>query len=116
ASHITITPVEVSAGYRFLRRRSKLTPYIGLGVGWYSYHQADDFSDAGENVDETHAGFSATGGVEFRLAKWAGISGDARYTRVPGILGLTSNTSGSAQLKETDLGGIAARVRVIIGR
>lgn len=116
ASRIVVMPVEFSAGYRLLRRRSRLIPYAGLGVGWYRYRQADDFSDASENVDETHAGFLATGGVEFRVSKWVGVTADARYTHVPGILGQNGKTSGSQALNETDLGGIAARVRVIIGR
>jgi len=116
ASRIAITPVEVSAGYRFIRRRSRIIPYVGVGVGWYSYHQDDDFSDASENVDETHAGFLATGGAEFRVSKWVGVTADARYTHVPGILGQNAKTSGSQVLNETDLGGIAARLRVIIGR
>jgi outer membrane protein W len=116
ASRITVTPVEVSAGRRFIRRRSRVIPYVGLGVGWYSYHQDDDFSEATENVNETHAGFLATGGAEFRLSKWVGVTADARYTHVPGILGQSAKTSGSQALNETDLGGIAARLRVIIGR
>jgi opacity protein-like surface antigen len=116
ASRITITPVEFSAGYRFIRRRSRIIPYVALGVGWYSYHQDDDFSDLSENVNETHPGFLATGGAEFRVSKWVGVAADARYTHVPGILGQSPRTSGSQALNETDLGGVAARLRVIIGR
>ena len=114
ASHVTLTPVELSAGYRW--RHRSIIPYAGIGVGWYHYQQVDDFSTAAENVDTTHAGFLATTGVEFRVAKWFGIAGDARYTRVPGILGQPGLTSGSKALNEDDLGGIAARVRVILGK
>ena len=114
ASNVTITPVELSAGYRWRLRR--IIPYAGVGVGWYHYQQVDDFSDPSENVDTTHIGFLATGGVEFRMAKWVGITGDAQYTHVPGILGRNGLTSGSQQFGESDLGGIAARVRVLVGK
>jgi hypothetical protein len=50
--------------------------------------------------------------VEFRVSRWIGISGDAQYTYVPGILGIGGI---SQDANEKDLGGIAARVRVIVG-
>jgi len=116
ASRIAVTPLEFSAGYRFLRRRSRVIPYAGVGVGWYRYRQDDDFSEANENVDESHVGLLVTGGAEFRVWKWVGVAADARYTHVPGILGQDARTSGSRALNESDLGGIAGRLRVIIGR
>jgi hypothetical protein len=110
----TITPVEVSGGYRFhLRRLRWMIPYAAAGVGTYAYTEVSGFAEGGENVSVRHAGFLATGGAEFRLSRWVGVSGDAQYTHVPGILG-----SGgiSQQAGESDLGGVAVRVRVIIGR
>ena len=80
----------------------------------YRYEQTSDFAVASENVDETHAGFVAVGGAEFRASKWIGIAVDAQYTRVPGILGQAPSLS--ALVDEHDLGGIAGRVRVILGR
>jgi hypothetical protein len=53
------------------------------------------------------------GGAEFRVHQWVGLSVDVQYTHVPGILG----TSGvSQQAGETDLGGVAARFKVVVGR
>jgi opacity protein-like surface antigen len=121
--HATLTPVEFTAGYRFpakrrrllgSRRRPIVIPYAGVGIGVYRYEQTSDFAAAGENVDETHAGFVAVGGAEFRVSKWIGITADAQYTAVPGILGQTPSLS--QQVGEHDLGGIAGRVRVILGR
>ena len=51
--------------------------------------------------------------MEFRVQKWIGVAVDAQYTHVPGILG-TGGVSKDAG--ETDLGGIAARFKVLIGR
>jgi opacity protein-like surface antigen len=111
--HLTSTPVEVTGGYRFRFGKSRIIPYAGAGIGSYSYHEASDFAAAGDDVDMRHAGFVMMGGAEFRVTKWVGISGDAQYTKVPGILGQAGI---SKDANESDFGGIAARLRVILGR
>ncbi len=110
----TITPLEVTGGYRFrLRRYPKLRPYLAVGVGSYSYQETSQFAEAGEDVDARHAGVVANGGAEFRLQRWVGLAVDVQYTHVPGILG----TGGvSQQAGESDLGGVAARVKLVVGR
>jgi opacity protein-like surface antigen len=110
----TITPVELSAGYRFrLAKNESIIPYVGAGVGWYHYQETSQFSDSGENIDARHNGFLLDGGVEFRVHRLVGLAADAHYTHIPGILG----TGGlSKDVNETDLGGIAARFKLIIGR
>jgi hypothetical protein len=119
--HATLTPIEFTVGYRFppkrrsvwRRRRAMVIPYAGMGIGVYRYEESSDLSVASDDVDQTHAGFVAVGGAEFRVSKWIGITADAQYTWVPGILG----QGGVSQLvHEHDLGGIAGRVRVILGR
>ena len=120
--HASLTPVEFTAGYRFpakrrrwfgKSRRTIVIPYAGVGIGVYRYEETSEFAVASENVDETHAGFVAVGGAEFRMSKWIGITADAQYTRVPDILG---QGGVSQEVGERDLGGIAGRVRVIFGR
>jgi opacity protein-like surface antigen len=110
----TITPLEVAGGYRFkLPGSPRLVPYVGAGVGSYGYKETSEFSDASETVDTRHTVYLAVGGAEFRLHRWIGVSVDAQYTHVLGILG----TGGISQdAGEKDLGGIAARVKVLIGR
>ena len=110
----TITPLEVAGGYRFkLPGSPRLVPYVGAGAGSYGYKETSKFSDTGDDVDTRHTGYLAVGGVEFRLHRWLGMSVDAQYTHVLGILG----TGGISQdAGEKDLGGIAARVKVIVGR
>ena len=110
----TITPLEVTGGYRFrLRRYPKLRPYLAVGVGSYSYQETSQFSEAGEDVDARHAGVVANGGAEFRLQRWVGLGVDVQYTHVPGILGAGGV---SQQAGESDLGGVAARVKLVVGR
>jgi opacity protein-like surface antigen len=117
---VTVTPFEMTAGYRFIlrhrggrRTRLPIMPYVGGGVGLYRYQESSDFSNDDEQVDERHVGGIAEAGIELRLQRWIGVAADVRYTRVPGILG---DGGLSEQAGESDLGGIGARFRVIVGR
>lgn len=109
----TITPIEFSAGYRFGARSWKVIPYAAGGIGRYNYSEESDFAADGDNVDTHAVGYLATGGVEFRVHKWIGVAVDAQYTHVPDILG---QGGVSKDAGEMDLGGIAARFKVLIGR
>ncbi|HVH27600.1 MAG TPA: outer membrane beta-barrel protein [Vicinamibacterales bacterium] len=107
---VTITPLELTAGFRF-NPASRVVPYVGGGIGSYGYEETSDFED--EAFEDRHVGYLAVGGVDFRISRWFGISADVQYTHVPGILG----TGGvSQEAGETDLGGVAARFRVLFGR
>jgi opacity protein-like surface antigen len=109
---VTITPFEVTGGYRY-RLSPLIVPYAGIGVGSYGYKETSPSSDAAENLDTRHAGFLVVGGAEVRLHRWVGISGDVQYTHVTGILGAGGL---SKEAGENDLGGVAVRLRVIVGR
>ena len=109
----TETPLEGTIGYRFtLRRAPGVVPYVGAGIGWYRYAETSDFAAAGENVDASHAGYLVVGGLEFRVSRWIRVSGDAQYSHVTGILG---SGGVSQDANEKDLGGVAARIRVLVG-
>ncbi len=114
AQTVTITPFEVSAGYRARPGRlPHVVPYVGAGLGSYGYTQTSDFANSGENVDTRHVGFLVLGGAEFRLHRWIGVGVDAQYTHVPGILGAAGLSQAAG---ENDLGGIAVRLKVLVGR
>lgn len=110
----TITPLEATAGYRFrLRQSPRVLPYVAAGFGTYAYKETSSFAEAGEDVDTTHSGFVMNGGAEFRVHRSVGLAVDVQYSRVPGILG----TGGlSQQAGENDLGGVAARLKLVVGR
>jgi outer membrane protein with beta-barrel domain len=115
----TLTPLEATGGYRFHPRAARwLIPFLGGGAGRFSYREACTAATAvcaavGPDLDLAHAGFVADGGAEFRVHKWVGVAADFRYTYVTGILG----TAGvSADLNEKDLGGIAGRFKIVVGR
>jgi hypothetical protein len=110
----TITPLELSAGYRFFASgSSRFIPYAAAGVGRYAYREEADFAIDGDNVDTHHVGYLAAGGVEVRLHRWIGLAVDAQYTHVTGILGAAGVSKDAG---ESDLGGIAGRFKILIGR
>lgn len=110
----TITPVELSGGFRFrLRTHPNIIPHVSGGVGWYRYKETSESSDTGENVDTRHNGYLADAGIEFRVHRLVGLAVDGEFTHIPGILG---DGGISKDVNEKDLGGIAARFKLIIGR
>ena len=106
----TEIPVEVSGGYRFAGWR-RIRPYAGGGFGAYGYMETSPSSTSDENVNVWHGGYLLVGGAEVRVHSWVSIAVDAQWTHVPGILG----KSGLSRGAENDLGGVAPRIRVIIG-
>ena len=108
---VSVTPVEFTFGYRF-RRRHALIPYFGGGVGSYGYKESSPGAESGDDVDAHHAGYLAVGGAEFRFHKWVGVAADVQYTHIPGILG---EAGVSKEFGESDLGGVAFRIKVLVG-
>ena len=112
---VTMTPLEVAGGYRFRHLAKRVIPYVGAGVGtyWYQEQSPEPYSDPSENVDARHSGFLILGGADLRLHRWLGVAVDVQYTRVSGILGQDGLSKAA---DENDLGGTAARVRLLVGR
>jgi hypothetical protein len=122
---VSIMPLEVGGGYRFAFW-PRVLPYVGAGFGSYAYKETcqDDatrpnlcaaLADPGEtaNVNTHHRGLVLVGGAEVRLYRWIGIAADVHFARVPGIIGAGGV---SKELGESNLGGVSARVKVLVGR
>ena len=110
----SLTPIEASVGYRFkLKRHRTVFPYVAAGVGQYHYKETSTGSDPGEDVDASHIGYVADAGVEFRVHEWVGLSVGGQYTHIPGILGLGGVSKDAG---DSDLGGYAVQVKIIVGR
>ena len=108
---ITIVPVSATAGYRFNRRN--YVPYIGGGVGSYSYKESSGFSEAGENVDTRFMSYSIVGGVEFPVESWSAGAIEFRFTSVPNAIGVSGV---SAAFGEHNLGGFDVRLKLLFGK
>jgi opacity protein-like surface antigen len=111
---VTITPVELSAGYRF-GGVNRLAPYAGGGIGWHRYTETSDFAADADNVDERFTGYHLFGGAEYRVISLVAAAVEAQWTTVPDALGSDSNGVAAA-FDEHDLGGFTVRVKVVIGR
>ena len=64
-------------------------------------------------MDLRHAGWLLVGGAEIRVHRWVALAADLHYSYVPGILGQAGL---SQAVDEANLGGLAARFRVVFGR
>jgi opacity protein-like surface antigen len=114
---VGITPVEVTGGYRFQPRGStgNVIPFVGGGVGWHRYSETSDFAQPGDDVNERFTGYHALGGVEFRMSRWFGVTGETQWTTVSDALG-SEVSSASEAFGDSNLGGLGFRVRFVVGR
>jgi hypothetical protein len=111
---VTVTPMELSAGWRFrIRRMPKLSPYVAGGLTAMKYHESSDFSAPSDDVDDTFNGYHLLGGAEYKLSRWLGVAGEASWTTVPDALG---ESGVSAAFDETNLGGATFRFKITVGR
>ena len=111
---ITITPIEVTGGYRLVRW-PRVVPYGGGGFGRHRYEESSSFAQGTENVTESFNGYHLLGGVEVRASRWIGAAGELQWTTVPDALGQDPNGV-AREFDESDLGGVTFRVKVVIGR
>ena len=113
---VGITPIEVSAGYRFQPRGRKrnVIPYLGGGLGWHRYTETSDFADASENVSKTFTGYHVLGGAEYRMGRTFAIAGEGQWTAIPNALSGVSSAADA--FGESNLGGIGFLVRFVVGR
>ena len=111
---VAITPIEVSAGYRFRSGRRNLIPYLGGGIGWHRYTETSDFADAAEDVKETFTGYHVLGGAEYRVGRMFAIAGEAQWTTIPDALSGVSSAADA--FGESNLGGFGFHVRFVVGR
>lgn len=111
---ITVTPIEIGAGWRFrFRSAPKLTPYAAGGFTIVKYRETSDFSTESEDASESFDGYHVIGGVEYKIMRWLGIAGEAAWSTVPDAIG---EAGVSASFNETDLGGTTLRVKITVGR
>ncbi len=115
ATTVSVTPIEVTGGYRLVRRGWPVVPYGGGGIGWHRYRETSEFADPSEDVSLTATGYHVVGGADVPVLRWIAAAVEAQWSRVPDAIG--SDPNGVAQaFGESDLGGFTARVKVVIGR
>jgi len=111
---VAITPLELSAGWRFrIPRLPQLIPYAAAGVTALSYRETSSFTRTGEDVDELFRGYHFLGGVEYKALPWLGWAFETAVTTVPDAIG---EAGVSAAFNEHSLGGTTIRFKMTIGR
>jgi hypothetical protein len=111
---VTVTPIELSAGWRFrFRRAPRFRPYVAGGFTSFRYEETSDFATASENVSERFKGFHMTGGADIQVERWIGVGLELNWTTVRDAIG---RGGVSAAFDETNLGGTSFRFRITIGR
>lgn len=111
---ISLTPIELSAGWQFrFRRMPKLTPYVLAGVTSTRYQERTPVDTSADDVDDSFSGYHVSGGAGFRIVRWVGIAGEVSWTTVPDSIG---QGGVSQAFNESDLGGTSFRVKITVGR
>jgi opacity protein-like surface antigen len=111
---VTMTPLEVSGGWRFrFRQVPKLIPYVAGGFTSMQYRETSDFAEADEDIEETFNGYHLSGGAEYKITRWLGVAGEVAWTTVPDAIG---EAGVSEAFDEHDLGGTTFRFKITIGR
>ena len=111
---ITVTPLEINAGYRFTQSRV-IVPYGGGGVGWHRLEETSPQSVEGDDVNTTIDGLPGAWRSGGSVGKWLAAAAEAQFASVPNALGKDS-TGVSSVYNEHNLGGFTFRVKVVIGR
>lgn len=109
---ITMTPIELGAGWRFSPLGGRLVPYAGAGALWMKYDETSQGDVGSERVNETYTGAVVFGGVD--VSVWRFVSAGAE---VAWRTAKVKDAGGSLEaFGEDDLGGVSFRVMVSIGR
>ena len=111
----SLTPIEASVGYRFkLKRHRTVFPYVAAGVGQYHYKETSTGSDPARGRRRlAHRLRRRTPAWSSALHEWVGLSvdGSTRTSRASSASAGVSKDAG-----ESDLGGYAVHVKIIVGR
>jgi hypothetical protein len=110
---VQMTPLEIGGGWRFgsLDGGGHIVPYVGANGLWLHYKETSQFSEPGEDTDETFKGSSVFGGIDVGIS-FVRVGIEGLYRRVPKALG---DNGVSESFGEHDLGGAAVRVTFGIG-
>ena len=110
-AQLTLTPIEIGAGWRFVLKNPRLTPYAGGGVLIESYKVV--YSESPDlNESETFKGSIFFGGVDFAITKVLFVGGEAQVRVLPNALQSSLASSVANAYNETSGGGFTARLTV----
>ncbi len=108
---LTLTPIELGAGWRFKPVGQRVTPYVGAGALWMKFKEESGGTSA-DDVNETYSGAVLFGGLD--VSVWRAVSAGAE---VAWRTAKVKDPGGALEaFGEDNLGGMSFRVMVSIGR
>jgi opacity protein-like surface antigen len=110
-TRVTVMPLLISGGLRYPGSH-RYVPYVGGGLGWHTLEEESPEATSPE-IRTTQLGYHVFGGIELPVLSWLSMAGEAQWSTVPDGLG---GTGLPAVFAEDDLGGIALRFKVIVGK
>ena len=108
---LSLTPIEIGAGWRFAIKGSKLTPYIGGGALIEQY-KVDYSTSSDLNESETFTGGDIFGGVQYAITKVLFVGGEANFRLLANALKSDLASSVANAYNETQGGGFTGRITV----
>jgi len=111
---VTMTPIEIGGGWRFLAldKKGRIVPFVGGGGVFLHYKETSSHSLNGEDTDEVYGGTMFFGGVEIGVVTHVNVAIEGLYRHVPNAIG----AGGISNIfDETNLGGRVLRFRFGVG-
>jgi outer membrane protein W len=107
---VRVLPITATVGYQH-RNRTALRPYIGGGIGAYRLSETSDFAAETDDVNQSHVGYHAGGGLIVQRGAM-GVAVDVRFTTVPGAM---KGQGVATEFGEENLGNVRVNFRVLFG-
>lgn len=102
---ITMTPIEVGAGWRF-SSAGGIVPYIGGAALFLKHREKTAGDEDGDSVNESYSGVALFGGIEVGLLKNVSTGAEVGWRKAT----VKQPGGALAAFGEKDLGGITFRV------
>lgn len=109
---VQLTPMELTAGWRFDREGRRVVPYLGAGTVFMNFREDSPGDTASESVRKQYTGSVAYVGVDVSVVRFMSVGAELGFRTVK-----VTNPGGTlGALREDKLGGVSMRVMVSVGR
>lgn len=108
---LTLTPIEIGAGWRFVMTNPRVTPYVG-GAALIESYKVEYSLSSDLNESETFTGGDFFGGVDIAITKLIFVGGEVQFRTLPNALQSSFASSAANAYNEKDGGGFTARLTI----
>lgn len=109
---VQLTPIELTAGWRFDRDGRRVVPYLGGGTVLMNFREESPGDTASERVRKQYTGSVAFVGVDVSAWRFMSVGAELGFRTVK----VTKPGGTLGALREDNLGGVSMRVMVSVGR